>query len=86
MAERETYSISIRLRRTVTEEALVSVPLNSEVVDPVPDEDGQRRVDGKKVMEVAVRMGIHQGLHWVAEGEPLVEPHPIQSPPPHARN
>src|SRR5271168_2092272 len=80
MSERKTYSISVRLRRTVTEEAFVSVPLNSEVWDPVPDKDGQLHVDGMKVMEVAVHLGLYPGAHWVREDEPRVEPHPIQEP------
>jgi hypothetical protein len=86
MMERKTYSIIVRFQRTVMEEAFVGVPLNAEVVDPTPDESGQRHVDGKKVMEVAVRMGADPNTRWAVEGEPTIEPHPIESPPPHTRN
>jgi len=57
MTERKTYSISVRLRRTVTEEAFVSVPLDAEITDPTPDKGGQFHVDGNKLMKAAVRLG-----------------------------
>lgn len=82
MDERKTYSISVRLRRTITEEAFVSVPVNSEVIDPVPDQDGSHHIDGKKLTEVAVRMGTDSGVQWVAEGQSHVEVHPVQTRPP----
>ena len=68
------------------QEAFVSVPLNNEVINPIPDKDGQHRIDGKKVMEVAVRMGGDPSIQWSIEGEPQIEPHPTQNPPLSARN
>ena len=81
MTERKTYSISVRLRRTVTEEAFVSVPLDAEITDPTPDKGGQFHVDGNKLMKAAVRLGTDPDTQWSPEREPTVEPHPIQSPP-----
>lgn len=77
MPER-TYSIAVRLRRTVTEEAYVSVPVSDEVMSPEPDENGNYHLDGDKVMEAAVNLGSDPKTHWKIEGKPVIEPHPIQ--------
>jgi hypothetical protein len=74
------YSISVRLRRTVHEEAFVSVPVTAEVMRPEPDEDGRYRLDTEKLFAEAVRMGI-EGGDWQVEATE-VEVHPIQMAPP----
>ena len=80
MAER-TYSISIRLRRTTHEEAFVSVPVTDAVKQDTPDDQGRFFLDGRKVMDVAVRLGAEHNISWRREGEPVVEPHPVQAAP-----
>jgi len=75
-----TYSISVRLRRTLVEEVHVSVPVSDEVITEEPD--GSAHLDGGKVFAVAVRLGETTALQWRPEGEPVVEIHPSQPPPP----
>ena len=75
-----TYSISVRIKRTVIEEIHVLVPVTSDVVDEQPD--GTGRVSGEKVFAKAIEIGQTQVLEWRREGEPLVEIHPLQTPPP----
>lgn len=72
-----TYSISVRLQRTSTETAYVSVPLDDNVVVEQPD--GTRRIDGARVMQAAVEMAKSPGIEWRPEDQ-SVQPHPIQQP------
>jgi len=81
MANHKTYSISIRLRRTTIEDAFVSVPVNDEIMQDTPNERGEFFIDGQKVMAVAVRLGTDAATRWKREGEPTVEPHPLQIAP-----
>jgi hypothetical protein len=82
--QKKTYSISMRLRRTTVEYAFVSVPVDENVLDPDPEDATKLRVNGKKVCEVAKRMGAEMGVLWAQEHEPVIEPHPWQIPPPRA--
>lgn len=71
-------SVSVRIRRTILEEAhvLVLVP----VTDAVVTDD---HLDGAKIFAAAVQIG-HDDAHvWRREGSPTVEIHPLQTPPPH---
>jgi hypothetical protein len=79
-----TYSISVRIKRTVTEEIHVLVPVTSQVIDEQPD--GSGRINGERVFAEAVRIGQTHDLAWRREGEPLVEIHPLQTPPPEYAN
>ena len=85
MAEPKTYSISIRLRRTIVESSFVKVSVNADVMQPTPDQDGKFCLDPEKVMEVAISLGTDKNTQWTVEGEPIVEPHPIQVAPPEAK-
>lgn len=80
MAEPErTYSIVVRVRRTIVEEVHVWVPVTQDVVT-------DDHVDGSKVFAAAVQIGA-TGVHrWRAEGDPVVEIHPVQTPPPEYDN
>lgn len=71
------YSVAVRIRRTVTEEVHVLVP----VTDAVVTGD---HLDGEKIFAEALRIGAAQHHEWRREGEPTVEIHPLQTPPPHA--
>lgn len=75
-----TVSISVRIKRTVVEEVHVLVPVTDEVIDEQPD--GSGRLNGQRIFEAAVKIGQEQDLAWRREGEPLVEVHPLQTPPP----
>jgi len=70
------YSISVRLRRTIVEEVHVRVPVTQAVMG---DDD---HLDGGKVFAAAVRIGQVEDQRWRVEGEPAVELHPMQTPPP----
>jgi hypothetical protein len=72
---RPAYSIKFRLQRTVKESAFVSVPITPDLLK----EDGY--LDAEKAMQLAVRMGELESVSWEVEGEPVVEPHPLQLPP-----
>jgi hypothetical protein len=74
-----TYSISLRLRKTTTEEAFVRVPVTGELI--VWQADGTGRIDSDKLIHRAIEIGKDSGIGWQREGE-VVEPHPIQTPPP----
>ena len=75
-----TYSISIRLQRTVVEEVHVSVPVTDDVMEERPD--GSHGLNVDKIVAAAVRMGRETELAWRREGESEVTQHPIQTPPP----
>ena len=73
------YSIMVRIRRTVIEEIHVRVPVNEAVVT-------DDHVDGAKVFAAAIELGKTEPLAWRREGEPTVEVHPLQTPPPEYAN
>jgi hypothetical protein len=81
MANAKTYSVSFRLRRTTVEQAFVSVPITSEMWQP-PDEQGRVFLDAEKIMAGALHIGFDPDTVWTLEGEPVLEPHPIQVAPP----
>ncbi len=74
-----TYSIAVRVRRTIVEEVHVRVLVSDAVVT-------DDHVDGAKVFAEAVRLGETGEHRWRREGEPVVEVHPLQTPPPEYDN
>lgn len=82
MDENRTYSISLRLRRTITEEAFVQVPVNEDIMQAGVDDQGYHHIDPQKLMQAAVRLGNDAATTWRVESPPVIEPHPIQAPPP----
>ncbi len=74
-----TISIMVRLRRTVTEEVHVSVPITEDLI--VDEPDGSSHLAGGAVFAAAVRIGQTTTLAWRPEGDPVVEIHPLQTPP-----
>jgi hypothetical protein len=82
--EAQSYSISIRLRRTTFEYAFVSVPVDEQIWEQHPDDPKKQRVNSQKVIEIAKRMGCDPTVLWAREGEPVIEPHPWQTAPPRA--
>jgi hypothetical protein len=75
-----TFSISVRLRRTKTETAHVSVPISDELTRPNDEGEG-RKLDVDKIMNAALELGKSESTKWEQEGEPQIEPHPLQSAP-----
>ena len=74
----------MRLRRTTVEYAFVSVPMDSNVMEPDPEGHNKYRVNPEKVVEIAKRMGNETDLLWARESDPLIEVHPWQTAPPRA--
>jgi hypothetical protein len=75
-----TYSISVRLRRTTTEETYVSVPVDGALLQQEPAADGSYRIDPGKLWTEAIRLA-EQSTNWTIEDR-QVTPHPIQQAPP----
>ena len=76
MSEAEqTFSIAVRIRRTIVEEIHVRVPVTGAVVT-------DDHVDGAKIFAEAVRLGREVEQPWRREGDAVVEVHPLQTPPP----
>ena len=74
----------MRLRRTTVEYAFVSVPMDSNVMEPGPEGHNQFRVNPEKVVEIAKRLGNETDILWARESDPLIEAHPRQARPPRA--
>jgi hypothetical protein len=75
-----SYSIAVRIRRTTVEYVHVRVPVTDAVV---VDE----HLDPDKVFAAAVELGVTDpSLRWLSEEPPVVEIHPLQTPPPELDN
>ena len=85
MDENRTYSILIRLRRTTTEDAFIRVPVVGDLMLPEVDEHGHHHIDSTKLVAAATRLAQEASVRWVRDGEPMIEPHPIQTPLPEGR-
>ncbi len=75
-------SISVRVRRTITQDAYVSVLVRDAVMKV--DEDGAARLDPDRIFARAVELGGHPDAEWRTEST-TVAVHPTQSPPPAER-
>jgi hypothetical protein len=75
------YSISIRLQRVTTESAHVSVPITAELLQCGPGEPAQQKLDVERIKAMAVQLGKLPETVWRPDGEPVVLPHPWQTPP-----
>jgi len=78
--EPSNVSIMVRIRRTVVEEIHVSVPVTSDMIEE--EADGSSHLAPGRIFEAAVKIGQTQALAWRREGDPAVEIHPLQTPPP----
>lgn len=72
----KTYSVSVRLRRVITETAHVSVPLTKELFKTGPEHI--RIIDTEKLVQMAIDLGRQASTTWTAEGEPQIDLHPSQ--------
>ncbi len=73
-----TYSISIRLQRTTTEYAYVSVPVSDAILGK--QTNGIRKVDPAKLGEMSIALGRSAEVHWHPEDQ-NIQMHPMQQPP-----
>lgn len=74
-----TYSITVRLRRTKTEQAFVSLPITDELMESDSEVSGESRLAVERVMQAASRLGNAPNTEWKVDGEVTVELHPIQT-------
>jgi hypothetical protein len=75
-----SLSISFRLRRTTAEAVHVSVPITEELMRPNDEGEGMK-LDVEKIVKAAIELGKSESTKWEVEGEPQIEPHPLQTPP-----
>ena len=76
-----TYSVSLRLQRVTTESADVSVALSDELWQPNPDGSGTRTINTERLLVAAIEMGKLPSTSWSVEGDVVITPHPLQTPP-----
>jgi hypothetical protein len=81
-----SYAVSFRLRRITTETAHVSVPLTAEMWRPSDDDPKRMTVDTDKVAAAAIQLGALSVTVWRPDGEAIIEPHPVQTPPAPSRS
>lgn len=74
-----TYSVSVRLQRTTTEECFVAVPVTSDVLKPQAHEDGEYSLDTEKLFAAVIELG-QRSETWSVESQ-HVALHPIQMAP-----
>jgi len=77
----KTFSVSVRLQRITTETAYVSVPLTPELMQANVNEPGTTSINTEKLMQAAMDQGRLPSTVWSLDGEPVITPHPIQTPP-----
>jgi hypothetical protein len=77
--EKDTFSVQLRLRRVIYEDAYISVPLTKALAKS----DG-KGLDIKKFLAEGIRLGNSEGIEWKIESS-TVEAHPMQSPKPDDR-
>jgi hypothetical protein len=81
--EQKTYSIALRLRRVVYEDAYVAVPVTDAIIKA--NDDGTGSIDFEALVAEAIRIGESPGVEWRIE-ESHSEPHPVQGPRPEDRH
>lgn len=75
----QVYSISLRLQRTVVEEAYVLVPVRGDVMIPRPG--GRGELDADKLVARGIELANRPEVAWLRESG-VVQPHPIQQAAP----
>jgi hypothetical protein len=76
-----SFSVSIRLQRVTAETARISVPLTPELMLPNVNQPGTAAINTEKLMQAAIDQGRLASTVWSLDGEPVITPHPIQTPP-----
>ena len=80
--EVKTFSIVVRLRRVIYEDAFVAVPVTGTVMKA--NNDGTGSIDTDTLFAEAIRIGHDNRVEWKAEQE-STEVHPLQEPLPEGR-
>ena len=77
-----TLSISVRLQRVTTESAHVSVLITSDLIQSDADNPESGHIDTDKLIAAAIEQGKLAGTQWKSDGDCVITPHPLQTPPP----
>jgi len=77
----KSFSVSVRLQRVTTETAYVAVPLLEELLQVNANGSRTNTIDAEKLFAAAIELGRHPATHWSVEGEVVITPHSVQSPP-----
>jgi hypothetical protein len=75
-------SVIVRLRRTSIESAHVAVPMPGDDPRAAHEPRAAARPDAPRLHDMAIQLGHDTALAWQTEAAPLVEVHPLQTPPP----
>jgi hypothetical protein len=73
-------SVSVRLRRVTVEATRVSVLITPELVRPNTDELGTSSIDTERLWQAAIDQARLPSTEWEPDGEPVITPHPTQTP------
>ena len=79
-----TYSIVLRVRRIITEDAYISVPVTNEIMKALPEEDGTFHIDFEAFEKKAIQLSEDASVEWCNE-DMVCQVHPIQQPIPEKR-
>ena len=77
-----TYSIQLRLKRTIVEDTYVSVPVSNLIMKE--KEDGNLGIDFEKFTKEGIRISKNYEVDWQVESS-TIEVHPIQAVRPEER-
>ncbi|MES2793787.1 MAG: hypothetical protein V4719_29500 [Planctomycetota bacterium] len=78
----KTYSIQLRLRRVIYEDAYVAVPVTRAIM--MPRDDGTFVINPEAFKAEALGIGNLPNVEWQFESS-QTEPHPLQGPKPEGR-
>lgn len=77
-----TYSIALRVRRTIIQDAYISVPVTEAILNEQPD--GTARINSEALFAEGIRISAHHAVEW--QNEALsTDIHPIQQAAPEGR-
>lgn len=80
--ENTTYSIMLRIRRVIEEDAYISVPVSDKIMELAAD--GTYRVNFEAFVTEAMRLSEHPQVEWQVETVQK-DVHPMQMPKPENR-
>ncbi len=79
--EVDKTSIVLRVRRTIVQDAHISVPLSDFLLRAEPEPDGSRRLDFDAFVAEGLRLSNDPGVEWQEEHSETIA-HPMQGPVP----
>lgn len=77
-----TYSIALRIRRVIYEDAYIAIPVTDAIVRKA--DDGSLRIDPEAMYAEGLRIGQDARVEWQVESTNM-EVHPVQQAAPEGR-